>query len=156
MSGSQTARSGNQRVSVFQTELPWHAVHVNLESFAAGIARLEDTDLIVLFEMFCAGFTMQENLVADRADGRTAEWLHRQASPANAALTASAVMAEDRRYFNPPVLIEPAGRAAIYDKRHLFRMAAEDEHQTALAAAGVSWRSWRVNGLICYDLRFRV
>jgi omega-amidase len=51
----------------------------------------------------------------------------------------------------------PNGEFGCYDKRHLFAYAGEDQHYTAGAKRLIaSVKGWKLNVLICYDLRFPV
>jgi predicted amidohydrolase len=51
----------------------------------------------------------------------------------------------------------PNGQCGIYDKRHRFAYAGEDDHYTAGSKRLIaSVKGWKVNLLICYDLRFPV
>ncbi len=45
----------------------------------------------------------------------------------------------------------------IYDKRHLFRMANEDQHYSpGQKELIVELKGWKIKPLVCYDLRFPV
>ena len=73
------------------------------------------------------------------------------------ALAGSLIVREGGRHFNRLVLARRDGTLAHYDKRHLFRMAGEQQHY----AAGdrrltVEVKGWRVCPMVCYDLRFPV
>ena len=51
----------------------------------------------------------------------------------------------------------PNGQCGIYDKRHLFAFAGEDEHYTAGTKRLIaSVKGWKINLQVCYDLRFPV
>ena len=51
----------------------------------------------------------------------------------------------------------PNGQYGVYDKRHRFAFAGEDEHYTAGTKRLIaSVKGWKINLLICYDLRFPV
>jgi predicted amidohydrolase len=51
----------------------------------------------------------------------------------------------------------PNGQYGIYDKRHRFGYAGEDEHYTAGSKRLIaSVKGWKIHLLICYDLRFPV
>ena len=53
--------------------------------------------------------------------------------------------------------MQPDGKYGVYDKRHLFAYANEDEHYTAgNKKLIVSVKGWKICPLICYDLRFPV
>jgi predicted amidohydrolase len=72
-------------------------------------------------------------------------------------LTGSFVATENNQYFNRLVWMLPNGTYGLYDKRHLFSLAGEHEHYSAGSKKLVaSVNGWKVNLLICYDLRFPV
>src|SRR5688572_8589302 len=51
----------------------------------------------------------------------------------------------------------PNGQASIYDKRHLFGYAGEDNEFTPGTKRLIaSVKGWKINLLVCYDLRFPV
>lgn len=144
------------RVSLVQSMLHWEDAEANRAMFAQRLAPLAgNTDLVVLPEMFTTGFTMHSHDLAERMDGGTVDWMRSQAARLNAAIYGSAIIEEGGRYFNRGLFVTPEGATTAYDKRHLFRMAGEDEHY---AAGGdrvvVQWRGWRLLLQVCYDLRF--
>ncbi len=115
-----------------------------------------NVDLVALPEMFSTGFTMSSREMAEPMNGETIAWLRDQAAETGATITGSVVI-EDGAYFNRMVWMPPDGRARVYDKRHLFRMAGEHEHYAAgHKRVVVNLGSWRVCLSVCYDLRFPV
>jgi len=146
------------RVSLVQTSLAWHDPAANRAALERIVAPLANTtDLIVLPEMFTTGFTMAPREVAEAAEGATLEWLRELACRLDSAVTGSVATRDDGRYLNRLLWVEPDGRAAHYDKRHLFRMAREHEHYTGgRRRLIVEWRGFRICPLVCYDLRFPV
>ena len=51
----------------------------------------------------------------------------------------------------------PNGQMGIYDKRHLFGYAGEDNEFTPGTKRLIaSVKGWKINLLVCYDLRFPV
>lgn len=146
------------RVSLVQTELVWHDAVANRAALDRLLAPLEGrTDVVVLPEMFTSGFTMDPAAIAELPNGDTPTWLADQAARLGAAVTGSIVASEHGRYVNRLLWMTPDGGAAHYDKRHLFRMAREDEHYAAGSRRlVVEWRGWKVCPLVCYDLRFPV
>jgi len=51
----------------------------------------------------------------------------------------------------------PNGQLGYYDKRHLFAYGEEDKHYTGGNKRLIaSVKGWKINLLICYDLRFPV
>lgn len=145
-------------VTLIQTELHWQDPAANRAHFTNlidGIA--EDTDLIILPEMFTTGFTMEPAPHAETMDGATVAWLREHAVRRNSTICGSIVVRDQGHFFNRLIWMPPNSSPDTYDKRHLFRMADEQDHY----AAGTRRRvfrlaDWRVCPLVCYDLRFPV
>ena len=148
----------NLKVTIIQSELHWENVDANLAMFTDKInAIAEQTDIIVLPEMFTTGFSMDSIRLAETMDGKTVNWMKQQAVKKNAVITGSLIIEEGGRYFNRLVWAQPDETVFTYDKRHLFRMAEEDKHFSAGEnRLIVEWKGWKICPLICYDLRFPV
>tara|TARA_B100000809_G_scaffold266826_1_gene331955 strand:- start:38 stop:823 length:786 start_codon:yes stop_codon:yes gene_type:complete len=148
----------NLKVNIIQSELHWENVDQNLEMFAQKIEAISTpTDIIVLPEMFNTGFSMDSSELAEKMDGKTVAWMKDQAAKSNSVITGSLIIKENGNYYNRLIWAQPDSELYTYDKRHLFRMAGENNH----FAAGekrlvVSYKGWRICPLICYDLRFPV
>ena len=157
----------NLKITVIQSELHWENVAKNLAMFTKKIASInETTDVIVLPEMFTTGFTMNSAQFAETMDGGTVVWMKQQAKNKNAAIVGSIII-EDQiispsgrprgAFFNRLICAQPDGKIYTYDKRHLFRMAGENQYYSAgNERLVVEWRGWKICPLICYDLRFPV
>ena len=145
-------------VSLIQTSLFWEDREKNLAHFDALIHSIrEKTDLIILPEMFTTGFSMNPAKTAEPHKTTTFEWLKKKASEKNAVITGSVAIEEKGNYYNRLHWITPAGDHDFYDKRHLFRMAGEDEKYTMGTQKIVKQiADWTVLPLVCYDLRFPV
>lgn len=145
-------------ITIIQSPLHWENKMQNLNLFASKIAAIQaPTDIIVLPEMFSTGFTMNSNVFADTMDGETVEWMHKQAEAKKCIITGSVIIKENNNYYNRLIWMRPDGTYQFYDKRHLFRMAGEENHYTAGNSQFiVSINGWKIRPLICYDLRFPV
>ena len=146
------------RLALLQTELVWHDPAANRAHFEQLLARVGETDLVILPEMFTTGFSMESAALAEPADGSTAVWLREQARRIGAVVTGSLIVQdEDGRHRNRLLWATPEGELLHYDKRHLFRMAGEHEHYAPGEQRLVlTLKGWRIRPLICYDLRFPV
>ncbi len=146
------------KITIIQSALYWENIDWNLELFAKKIDSIkEQTDLIVLPEMFTTGFTMQPELLAEGMSGKAVEWMKAQAQKKRCVITGSFVCEENGNYYNRLVWMRADGSFATYDKRHLFTMANEDKHYTAGSKKIIEEiKSWKICPLICYDLRFPV
>ena len=145
-------------LTLIQADLRWQDPVANRELINS---LLEDTgtpgNLIVLPEMFTTGFTMDATTVAETMQGESVEWLQRMAAELGATLTGSLVIRDGEQYFNRLLWVPPHGPIGQYDKRHLFRMANEQDHYAAGRQREIfRLDDWRICPLVCYDLRFPV
>lgn len=117
----------------------------------------EKTEIVVLPETFPTGFSMHPEKLADPMEGEVLQWMKRIAAQKKIILTGSAIIEEKGKYFNRLIWMLPNGQYGIYDKRHRFAYAGEDEKFTAGTKRLIaSVKGWKINLLICYDLRFPV
>jgi len=150
--------TANLRVTMIQADLAWQDPATNRRNLAAHFRGLAGhTDLIVLPEMFTTGFSMEADSLAETMAGATVGWLREEAAAIGCAITGSLIVEEDGRHYNRLVWAMPGGNLAHYDKRHLFRMAREQEHYApGNRRLVVELKGWRLCPLVCYDLRFPV
>lgn len=147
----------NLKVTIIQTALHWQNRNANLEHFEKLIASINDSDLIVLPEMFTSGFTMNTKEVADTNEGEIFQWMKRMAFQKKAVITGSVVIEEQSKFYNRLYWVNPDASYQCYNKRHLFRMANENEFYTEGHSRIIAnIEDWRICPLICYDLRFPV
>ena len=144
-------------ITIVQSDLVWENVDANLEMFSEKIAKITNTDIVVLPEMFNTGFSMNSKNLAETVDGKSVNWLKQQAKNKNAVIIASLIIKDGEDYFNRLFWINPDGTYQYYNKRHLFRMANEHNYYTAgTDEIIINYKGWRIKPLICYDLRFPV
>jgi omega-amidase len=146
------------RVTLVQQVLVWQDPAANRRQFEALLTPLKgQTDLVVLPETFTTGFTMDVQSAAEPARSDTERWLQEQADKLDAVVTGSVITKDGGRFYNRLHWATPRAGMRYYDKRHLFRMAHEDQHFTpGKAPLCVEWRGFRVFPLVCFDLRFPV
>ncbi|MEO8403379.1 MAG: nitrilase family protein, partial [Chitinophagaceae bacterium] len=121
------------------------------------MAIKERTEVVVLPEMFSTGFTMSASTQADSMDGETIAWMKEVSAEKKIILTGSVIIEEKGEYFNRLIWMLPNGQHGVYDKRHLFAYAGEDRQYTAGSKRLIaSVKGWKINLLVCYDLRFPV
>jgi len=146
------------KITVIQSDIYWEEIEANLSAFEEKIWRIgQETDVIVLPEMFTTGFTMHAAKHAEHMNMRTFKWMRQMADQTGALILGSFIANVHGRFYNRLLWMEPGGNFKTYDKRHLFRMA--DEHKTYSPGESLlvaSWKGWRICPLICYDLRFPV
>ena len=145
------------KISYIQTELIWEHPNANRAVFEEKIAACpKDTEVIILPEMFNTGFSM--NAEANAEDVQIVlEWMKAQSKKHQAALTGSAMVKENGKYFNRMFFVEPGGKVSKYDKKHLFTLAKEQETYTpGNERCVVHYKGWNICLMVCYDLRFPV
>ena len=146
------------RISMIQSHIIWEDRDENLGYYGELLRRVSGkTDIAVLPETFTNGFSMEVEKLADTMDGPTVPTIKGWAAKYNLAVAGSFIAKEDGKYFNRAFFITPEGDEYYYDKRHLFRMAAEDKHFTAGDKRTViKYKDWNICLQVCYDLRFPV
>jgi omega-amidase len=156
--GSAPAPRTDLRVTLCEVPLVWEDPEANRAALGERLRSLAgSTDLVVLPEMFTTGFSMRSGALAEPPNGPTLHWMQAMARDLGAALYGSVIVEDGARPFNRGLFVTPEGRVTVYDKRHLFRMAQEDQwFAPGAARVVVAWRGWRLLLQICYDLRFPV
>ncbi|MFN6943790.1 MAG: amidohydrolase [Cytophagaceae bacterium] len=147
------------KITLIQTDLHWQNVTANLSMLEEKIWQInEETDLIILPEMFNTGFTTSEaSSFAEVMNMTTFKWLKQQAAQTGAVITGSFIVKEQHNLYNRLIWMRPDGSFETYDKRHLFRMAAEQEtFSPGNKRLLVTLKGWNILPTICYDLRFPV
>lgn len=145
-------------ISLIQTNLHWEDPGANLKMLEEKIGTISvPTEIVILPEMFNTGFSMNPQKLAETMDGETVNWMKQIARKKKIILTGSLIIKEEGKFFNRLVWMQPDGRFGYYDKRHLFGYAGEDNEFTAGKKRLIaSVKGWKINLLICYDLRFPV
>jgi len=146
------------KIALIQTSLHWEDKKGNLDMFTDKIAKIpERQDLIVLPEMFTTGFSMKATKFAEEMSGPSVSWMRSQAKLSSSCIAGSIIIKEGRSYYNRLIWMRPDGTLEHYNKRHLFRLAKEQDHYTEGSERKiVSLKDWRINLNVCYDLRFPV
>ncbi len=144
-------------VTFIQSDLVCENIEDNLNNFSEKINLINnDTDLIILPEMFSTGFSMKPAKFApfqDKVICKMAEF----ASLKNAVVTGTLITERDNKFYNTLIWMQTDGSYEIYDKRHLFSFAGEHLHYSqGNNDLIVEIKNWKIKPLICYDLRFPV
>jgi omega-amidase len=141
-----------------QADLVWEDPSKNLALLKKEINFLpENTDLVVLPELFTTGFSMNAEKISEKMNGKTVSWMQKLARENSFAICGSLVIEENKKYYNRLVFVHPSGKIATYNKRHSFTLAGEDKVYTSgKEHLIVNYKGWKICPLICYDLRFPV
>nr|WP_283101584.1 amidohydrolase [Halomonas populi] len=148
------------RTTLVQCDLRWEEPDANCWMLEEILGELgaEQTDLIVLPEMFSTGFTMNSREMAEPMEtSRSVAWLRDQARRRNCVMTGSVAITDRDEYYNRLIWARPDGTLEYYDKQHLFRMAGEHErYGMGKRRVIVELKGFRLLLSVCYDLRFPV
>ncbi|MCB9224524.1 MAG: amidohydrolase [Crocinitomicaceae bacterium] len=148
------------KVAIIQTKQFWEDKARNLAHFEntyLNELKGQEIDLLLLPEMFNSSFTMNVEAMAEAMDGDSITWLFNWATELNCQIGASLIIYENGRYYNRFVIVSENGIETYYDKRHLFRMANENDHFEAGSQRVLhTIRGWKILLQVCYDLRFPV
>jgi predicted amidohydrolase len=148
----------NLKIALFQTDLYWQDREANLSMLEEKIWSMEKpVDLIVLPEMFPTGFSMNTREMAEPMNFTTTKWMKQMAAQTRSVITGSVIIQDTGKSFNRLLWVTPEGKVSHYDKRHLFRMAREDDHyDMGKENIIVDLKGWKILPQVCYDLRFPV
>jgi len=148
----------NLSVTIIQDVLFWHDPAANRAMYDAHFESIDETDLIVLPEMFSSGFSMDPKACYETMQGETVAWMLEKARIKNVVITGSLIMhLGGEAFVNRMMWVRPDGTFDCYDKRHLFRYGKEHINFTAGdKRVVVELNGWRVALFVCYDLRFPV
>lgn len=146
------------KITIIQSELHWENAAANRAMFSEKIQNIkEETDLIILPEMFTTGFSMNAEKLAETNDSETLQWMIQEAKKYNTAITGSVIISENNKFYNRLFFVFPDGSYEKYDKKHTFTLAKENEtFDSGKERLIVNYKGWKICPLICYDLRFPV
>lgn len=145
-------------ITLIQPDIVWEDKTENLRRYEQTIAGINSPrQVVVLPEMFSTGFSMAPERLAEPMDGKTVTWMVNMSVKFRCILAGSLMIEEGGKYFNRMLWVQPDGVIGFYDKRHLFGYAHEDRHYTRGETRQIAQvNGWRINLLVCYDLRFPV
>jgi predicted amidohydrolase len=148
------------KITLVQTKLHWEKPEANRNHFQELIEKSpDDSDLILLPEMFTTGFTMNPEKYAEQSaeDMASLDFLKQAAKTKQAVVSGSISTKDGDRYYNRLFWVKPDGSYSTYDKRHLFTFAEEDKHYSGGESKIIEEvKGWKILPLTCYDLRFPV
>jgi predicted amidohydrolase len=143
-------------VTLIQVDQVWENKQANFSKYEDFFSQLNETDLVILPEMFHTGFSMSADLLAEEWENSEGlSFLKKWSARLNSAIYTSLIILENAKCYNRGVFVYPNGNVKHYDKRKSFCLGGEDKFYTAgNTEAIVEWKGWKINLQICYDLRF--
>ncbi len=114
------------------------------------------TDLVILPEMFTTGFSMNPQNLSHGSE--IYDYLKTESHKGGFAIYGSVMFkTENNNYVNRGIFMRPDGDFTLYDKRHTFTLAGEQNvYDRGGAPVIAEFKDWKFNLQICYDLRFPV
>lgn len=148
------------KIAIIQTNQFWENKEANFEHFEkTHFSQIEpkSCDLILLPEMFNTGFSMNTGELAEETNEKSIIWLKKWAQYFDCQIGATLMIKDQGNVYNRFVIISKDGIESSYNKRHLFRMAGENNHFSSGSVRVVhQLNGWRILLQVCYDLRFPV
>lgn len=146
------------KVSILQYDISWKNPDQNLSYIEQQLERIsQETDLVILPEMFTTGVSTDVEEIAETMQGKTLGTLRMWAKKHTIAICGSVLIVEDGKYYNRFVFVKPDGEVSTYDKRHRFTLGGEHTVITAGRSCDIiEYKGWRIKPQVCYDLRFPV
>jgi omega-amidase len=146
------------KISIIQPDTIWEDKAANFRRLGELMEPLfNETDIVILPEMFNTGFSIKPDLLSETPDDMTFNWMSGLAKNGNFGLCGSYIVKEGGNYFNRWVFVSPDNELSFYNKRHLFSMSGEDNiFSKGRNKLIFSFRGFRICPFICYDLRFPV
>ena len=147
----------NLNITLIQSDLFWENVNSNLFNFGKLISNINDTDIILMPEMFNTAFCPKSSHLAESMDGKTINWMKDISKAKGCAIVGTLMIKEGGNIFNRLVWISKNGTIYTYDKHHLFSLIQEERYiNKGEGRLIIEIDGWKICPLICYDLRFPV
>jgi predicted amidohydrolase len=87
--------------TLIQTNLFWEDKEANLQLLEDKINSIkENTQVVILPEMFSTGFSMKPEELAENMDGKTMDWMKKIANEKKIIITGSLIIEEQGKYYN--------------------------------------------------------
>jgi omega-amidase len=153
------------RISIIQSDIVWLDRKKNLETYSKSISKITNTDIVFLPEMFDTGFYITPHKLNKNEKNFSIDWMKKTAFEKNISIGGSTIIEENNKFHNRFLFVNSDKSIEFYNKRHLFKHAGElNEFEAGNsnkivsfdASAGSATQKWKINLLICYDLRFPV
>src|SRR5687768_16946586 len=148
------------RIAIIQTQQYWENKLANFDHLEKHhFSKIEpgSCDLLLLPEMFNTGFSMNTTALAEESQGESVKWLKKWARILDCQIGATLITKDSESFYNRFVIVSKSKTEVFYDKRHLFRMAGENDFYTpGIKRVVYELKGWKMLLQVCYDLRFPV
>jgi predicted amidohydrolase len=142
-------------LTLVQSHLYWENPKKNREHLELLLSATQQTDLIILPELFSTAFSVSCN--GEPMNGDSMKWMSSLAKEKKASVVGSLIISENNHKYNRLIWMNADSTYQYYDKRHLFGMMQEESYfKAGQNRLIVDFNGWKICPLICYDLRFPV
>jgi omega-amidase len=143
------------RVGILQWDQIWEQKQANFDQVNILLDSSPQIDLLLLPEMFHTAFSMNVSLADDWQHSEGLSFLKGLALQKGCAIFTSLMVKDGLQFYNRGVFVAPNGNVSIYDKRKSFGLGREDQfYSKGSSEQIVTYKNWKINLQICYDLRF--
>lgn len=145
-------------IAIIQPDIIWEDIQANLEAHSVMMSTIKGSfDLVLLPELFTTGFTMNTSSLAESMQENSVKWMTEMACKFKCSIAGSLIIGQGGNYYNRLIWMHNDGIFQYYNKRHLFRLAEEEQHYSpGNSLISVKQGPFSIRPLICYDLRFPV
>jgi len=146
------------KITIVQPDILWENKTGNLLKLESMLKEVSGkTDLVILPEMFNTGFSMNAEELFEYKDSDTFVWMQNISREKKFAVCGSYIIKDGTHFYNRFVFVTPDKSSFFYDKRHLFSIGGENtKYQSGKRRKIFKYKGYRINVIICYDLRFPV
>jgi len=142
--------------SIVQPKITWHQPNENFKHTAELINSINETDLILLPEMWASGFTMKAHEYYKNTDAAI-DLMKKWSQEKEACIIGSLITKVKDDYYNRLYVVDEGKVKQTYDKKHLFAFSGEDRFYKAGNQKCIyNYKEWSLCLNVCYDLRFPV
>jgi omega-amidase len=148
------------KIALIQTNQFWEDKQANFDHLEKNhFSKIVpgSCDLLLLPEMFNTGFSMNATQLAEEPGGESTRWLQKWAENLDCQIGGTLITKDSNNFYNRFIIVSKSKIETVYDKRHLFRMAGENDFYTPGEKRVVyDLNGWKILLQVCYDLRFPV
>ena len=113
-------------ITIVQSHLYWENPKKNREHLELLLSATQQTDLIILPELFSTAFSVSCN--GEPMNGDSMKWMSSLAKEKKASVVGSLIISENNHKYNRLIWMNADGTYQYYDKRHLFGMMQEESY----------------------------
>lgn len=144
-------------------EIKWGDKEKNLSNLENTFRSIhQETDIVVLPETFSTGFPSSEmqneiEKIAEPIEGKTISIIKNLSEKYDMAVAGSFIAKKRDKLFNCSFFVAPDGNVSTSAKKHLFSPGGEDKiFQSGDRRLAVNYKGWKIEMVVCYDIRFPV